>query len=64
MRVNLETVGEQKAMIDHVAGKLARLEFLTQEAKNAVRTLQLERERAERIEQTIGRLRTRTGMDG
>jgi hypothetical protein len=52
VRVNLETLGEQKAVVEHVAVKLARLEFVMQEAQNTLRTLQHERELAERIEQT------------
>jgi hypothetical protein len=61
--VNLETLGEQKAVIDHVAEKLARLEFMMQEAQNTMRTLQHERELAERIEQSIKQLRARTAPD-
>jgi len=60
VRVNLETLGEQKAVIDHVAERLARLEFVMQEAQNTLRTLQHERELAERIEESIKQLRTRT----
>jgi uncharacterized coiled-coil DUF342 family protein len=60
VRVNLETLGEQKAVIDHVAEKLARLEFMMQEAQTTVRTLQHERELAERIEKSIKQLRART----
>ncbi len=60
VRVNLETLGEQKAVIDHVGEKLARLEFIMQEAQNTLHTLQHERELAERIEQSIKQLRTRT----
>ena len=62
VRVNLETLGEQKAVIDHVADKLARLEFTMQEAQNTLRTLQHERELAERIEQSIKQLRARTAV--
>ena len=57
MRINLETLGEQKAVIDHVAEKVAQLEFMLQEARNTLRTLQHERELAERIEQGIKQLR-------
>ena len=60
VRVNLETLGEQKAVIDHVAETVARLDFMLQEARNTLRTLQQERELAERIEQGIKQLRTRT----
>ena len=60
VRINLETLGEQKAMVDHVAEKLVRLDFVLQEAGNTLRALQHERELAERIEQAIKQLRART----
>jgi chromosome segregation ATPase len=62
VRVNLETLGEQKAVVDHVAVKLARLDFMMQEAQNTLRALQQERELAERIEQNIAQLRARTSI--
>ena len=58
VRINLETLGEQKAVVDHVAEKVAQLEFMLQEARNTLRTLQHERELAERIEQGIKQLRS------
>jgi hypothetical protein len=58
--VNLEALGEQKAIIDHVSGKVTQLEFTLQEARTTLRTLQHERELAERIEQGIKKLRART----
>ena len=60
VRVNLEMLGEQKAVIDHVGEKLGRLEFVMQEAQNTLDTLQHERELAERIEESIKQLRART----
>jgi uncharacterized coiled-coil protein SlyX len=62
VRINLETMGEQKAVIDHVAEKVAQLEFTLQEARNTLRALQHERELAERIEQGIKGLRTKTAQ--
>ena len=62
VRINLETLGEQKAVIDHVAEKVAQLEFMLQEARNTLRTLQHERELAERIEQGIKQLRFKTSQ--
>ena len=62
VRINLETLGEQKAVIDHVAEKVAQLEFMLQEARNTLRTLQHERELAERIEQGIKQLRSKTAQ--
>ena len=64
VRVNLETLGEQKAVIDHLTDKLSRLEFVMQEAQNTLRMLNHERELAERIEQSIKQLRTRTTAKG
>ena len=58
--VNLETLGEQKSVIDHLTEKLARIDFTMQEAQNTLQTLTHERELAERIEQSIRQLRTRT----
>ena len=58
--VNLETLGEQKSVIDHLTEKLARIDFTMQEAQNTLQTLTHERELAERIEQSTKQLRTRT----
>jgi hypothetical protein len=60
VRVNLEMVGEHKAVIDHVAERLARLEFVMREAQSTLQTLQHERELAERIEKNIQQLRGQT----
>ena len=46
--------------MDHVAEKVAQLEYTLQEAGNTLRTLQHERELAERIELGIKQLRSRT----
>jgi hypothetical protein len=59
IHVNLEMLSEQRAVIDHVGEKLARLDFTVQEAQNTLRALQREREVAERVEQGIKALRTR-----
>jgi hypothetical protein len=48
--------------VEHVAVKLARLEFVMQEAQSTLRALQQERELAERIEQNITQLRARTAL--
>jgi chromosome segregation ATPase len=61
VRVHLETVTEQKAVIDHLSEKLANVDFVMQEAQNTLRMLNQERELAQRIEQSIKQLRTRTG---
>ena len=61
VRVNLEMLGEQKAVVDHVAEKVAQLEFMLHEARNTQRSLQVERETAERIAANIKQLRAKTG---
>jgi len=59
IHVNLEMLSGQRAVIDDVGEKLARLDFTVQEAHNTLRALQRERELAERIEQGIKALRAR-----
>jgi chromosome segregation ATPase len=58
--VNLETLSEQKLIVDHLTEKLAGVDFTMQEAKNTLQTLKHERELAERIEQSIKNIRTKT----
>ena len=60
VNVNLETLSEQKSIVDHLTEKLAGVDFTMQEAQNTLQTLKHERELAERIEQSIKNLRTRT----
>jgi hypothetical protein len=57
VRLNLETLGEQKAVIDHVMESFSRLSEKVQEAQTTLRSLQVEREIAERIERGIKQLR-------
>jgi chromosome segregation ATPase len=59
VQINLDMLGEQKAVVDHVAEKAAQLDFVLQEARNTLRTLQHERELAERIERGIKKLRSK-----
>ena len=63
INVNLEMLSEQRAVIDHVGEKVARLDFTVQEAQNTLRALQREREVAERIEQGIKALRSRSSAN-
>lgn len=60
VRVHLETVGEQKAVLDYVLEQVSRLDTMSREAQNTMRALQTERELAERIERSIQSLRART----
>jgi len=57
VRLNLETLGEQKAVVDHVMDNFTRLTEKVQEAQTTLRSLQAERELAERIERGIKQLR-------
>jgi hypothetical protein len=57
VRLNLETLGEQKAVVDHVMDNFTRLTEKVQEAQTTLRSLQTERELAERIERGIKKLR-------
>ncbi|HEX5473024.1 MAG TPA: hypothetical protein VFX12_00060 [Vicinamibacterales bacterium] len=57
VRLNFETLGEQKAVIDHVMENFNRLAEKVQEAQTTLKSLQAERELAERIERGIKRLR-------
>ena len=61
IQVNLEMLGEQRAVVDDVGEKLARLDFTLQEAHNTLRALQRERELAERVEHGIKALRASPG---
>ncbi len=62
IHLNLEMLTGQRAVIDDVGEKLARLEFTVQEAQNTLRALQRERELAERIEHGIKALRARSAV--
>jgi hypothetical protein len=64
VHVNLEALGEQKSLVDHLSEKLARLDFVTQEAQNTLSSLERERQLAERIEQGIKQLRSRSMPGG
>ena len=61
VRVNLETLSEQKSVIDHVVENLASLNSTVQGAQATLKALRAERELAERIEDGIKQLRARTG---
>ena len=61
MRINVETIGEQKALVDQVAQTVGQLEFRLQEARRTIGTLQHERELAERLEHAIRQLSLKAG---
>ena len=61
LRDSAGVLAEFLAGLEPLGEKLARLDFTVQEAQNTLRALQREREVAERIEQGIKALRTRSG---
>ena len=64
VRLNLEMVSEQKAMIEHVVDHVATLDQTLHAAQATMKTLRIERELAERIERGIKSLRGRLGNVG
>ena len=62
VRVHMETVSEQKAVLEHALDQIAKLEGVSRDAQATLRSLQTERELAQRIERSIQALRTRTAV--
>ncbi len=60
VRVHLETVSEQKAVLEHALDQIAKLETVSRDAQATLRSLQTERELAQRIERSIQTLRAKT----
>jgi hypothetical protein len=50
VRLNMESLGDHKAVVDHVMSSFNRLSEIVQEARSTMRALQAERELAERID--------------
>ena len=61
VRVNLEMLSEQRAVVDHVVESMARVNDTVHSAQATLKALQTERELAERIERGIKLLRSKTG---
>ena len=61
VRVNLEMLGEQRAVVDHVVESMAGVNETVRSAQATLKALQAERELAERIERGIKLLRAKTG---
>jgi chromosome segregation ATPase len=57
VRLNLETMGAHKAIIDDVTKKIGGLGFAVQEAESMLRSLKHERQLAEQVEDSIKQLR-------
>ena len=60
VRLNMETLGEHKTIMDHVMSNFNRLSEMVRESQSTLRALQTERELAERIERSNKQLRTKT----
>ena len=63
VRLNLELITEQKAVVDHVASDLAKLDSLVTSSQRTLKALEAERELAARIEKSIKSLRAKAGKD-
>jgi chromosome segregation ATPase len=59
VQITLESVSEQKAMVDHVFAELARIEYLVQEARGTMTALQTERDVAQRIVESVRQIHAR-----
>jgi ABC-type transporter Mla subunit MlaD len=60
VRADLKSIGERKALIDGFAQKVSSVEAALQQAQQVLGTLNSERQLAERIEQSLRQLRSRT----
>jgi chromosome segregation ATPase len=63
VRVTLDTMGEHKAMIDHVAEALARIDDTIAEARGTTKALQSERKLAQRIVESVRNIHARAGAE-
>ena len=63
VQITLDSVSEQKAMVDHVFAELARIEYLVQEARGTMRALQTERDVAQRIAENVRQFHARANGD-
>jgi chromosome segregation ATPase len=61
--VSVDAFGEQKAVIDHIAEKLSRIDFEIRRAESVTRALQEERELAWRIQQGLKSVRRTKEVD-
>lgn len=63
VQITLDSVSEQKAMVDHVFAELARLEYVVQEARGTMRALEAERDVAQRIVENVRQIHARAADD-
>ena len=61
VRVNLEMVSEQKAVVDHVVENITTLDETLRASQATLKTLRVQRQLAERIERGIKSLRSKIG---
>jgi chromosome segregation ATPase len=62
VRVTLDAVGEQKAMVDHVTEMLAQFDEAISEARGTTKALQAERKLAQRIVESVRQIRAHAGV--
>jgi chromosome segregation ATPase len=63
VRVTLDTVGEHKAVVDHVTEMLAQFEDAVAEARGTTKALQAERKLAQRIVENVRHIHARAGAE-
>ena len=63
VRLTLDTVGEQQAIVDHVTEMLAKFEDAMTEARGTTRALQAERKLAQRIVENVRQIHARAGVE-
>ena len=63
VRLTLDTVGEQRAVVDHVTEMLAKFEDAIAEARGTTRALQAERKLAQRIVHSVREIHARAGVE-
>jgi hypothetical protein len=63
VRLNMDALGEHKAVMDHVMANFNRLSEMVQESQSTLRALATERELAERIERGNKKLRAKTAAE-
>jgi hypothetical protein len=62
VRLNMDTLGEHKTIMEQAMGDFTRLTELVQESQTTLRALKAERELAGKIERGAKRLRAKTGV--
>src|SRR5262245_18675392 len=63
VRITLDTIGEQKAMIDYVSEMLSKVDDVISEARGTMKALQAERKLAQRIAENVRSIHARAGAE-